>query len=454
MTQPFRSHIAPLHGMVAACFAGVGFLFSCSSAKSLAGKAGKVRVVAVDSGWAANSVNTTVFRKNSLTSFGDTQFVAYYNKDAFVVLGKRRLGEEKWALKQTSLKGNVRDAHNVISIMADGDGYLHAAWDHHNNPLHYARGKAPGSLDLDLAPMTGVKENNVSYPEFYRLPNGNLLFFYRDGGSGNGNLVMNAYDKNEKTWKPLQTNLIDGEGRRNAYWQACVDAKGTLHLSWVWRESPDVASNHDLCYARSNDGGITWEKSTGEKYHLPITAASAEIAQAIPQKSELINQTSMFADADGHPYIATYWRNMNTDVPQYHLVFKSGDGWRSSDLGFRKTAFSLSGTGTKRIPAARPQIVAWPVRNRLAAALIFRDEERGNKVSVAYISDLKNGAWQVFDLHQMNTGSWEPSYDTELWKAKGLLHLFVQRTEQADAEGRSTLAPQLVNVLEWKPKNE
>jgi hypothetical protein len=91
----------------------------------------------------------------------------------------------------------------------------------------------------------------------------------------------------------LQNNLIDGQNKRNAYWQTCIDEKGTIHVSWVWRETPDVSSNHDMCYACSKDGGITWQKSTGEKYTLPITAATAEYAVRIPQKSELINQTSM-----------------------------------------------------------------------------------------------------------------------------------------------------------------
>jgi hypothetical protein len=42
--------------------------------------------------------------------------------------------------------------------------------------------------------MTGETEKSVSYPEFYRMPNGNLLFFYRNGASGKGNLVVKSYD--------------------------------------------------------------------------------------------------------------------------------------------------------------------------------------------------------------------------------------------------------------------
>lgn len=413
----------------------------------------RTREVPVDSGWAGNSVNATVFRKNSLVSFEKWQYVAFYNGKGFVVLGKRKINRKKWQLKQTQYKGNVTDAHNIISIMVDGDGYLHMAWNHHNNHLHYVKSKTPGSLELtDELSMTGKNEDKVSYPEFYRMPNGNLIFLYRDGASGNGSLVMDQYDIKTKAWKQLQTNLIDGEGQRNAYWQVCIDTKGTIHISWVWRETPDVATNHDLCYACSKDGGVSWEKSTGEKYQLPINSSNAEYALHIPQKSELINQTSMFADSEGHPYIATYWREEGASIPQYHLVYKTKNSWTKEVLDFRKTPFSLSGAGTKRIPISRPQIIAWQTKNNLSAALIFRDEERGSKVSAAINKNLGKNNWTVVDLTSTSVGSWEPTYDTELWKTKNKLHLFVQNVEQADAEGQSKLPPQMVKVLEWNPK--
>src|SRR5205085_7484543 len=102
----------------------------CSSTGKLNSQTNGVRIVNVDSGWANNSVNTTIFRKNSIVSFKDTQYIAFYNKNGFVVLGKRVLSSTTWNLKTTSFKGRVSDAHNVISIMVDGDGYLHMAWDH------------------------------------------------------------------------------------------------------------------------------------------------------------------------------------------------------------------------------------------------------------------------------------------------------------------------------------
>jgi hypothetical protein len=410
------------------------------------------KLITVGNGWAANSVNAVVFRHNSITTFKNTQYIAYYDSAQRVVIGKRILGSDQWTVQPTQYTGKATDAHNAISIMTDGDGYLHISWDHHGHPLRYARSVSPGALQLtDKMPMTGQKEKLVTYPEFYRLPNGNLLFLYRDGSSGNGNLMMNHYNTQTKQWRQVQDGFINGEGQRNAYWQMTIDKAGTIHMSWVWRESPDVASNHDLCYARSTDGGLTWQKSTGEKYTLPITATTAEYACHIPQKSELINSTSMNADEAGRPYIATYWRDSASNIPQYRLVYHNGKGWVTKQLSHRATPFSLSGSGTKRIPVSRPRLVVVNKKGKVQLAVIYRDAEQGEKVSAMVCKELAADKWEVLNLTAASVGLWEPSFDTELWNAKGVLHLFVQHVEQGDGERTNALAPQPVQVLEWKP---
>jgi hypothetical protein len=411
-----------------------------------------VRSVDVAEGWANNSINAVIFRKNSLVTDGAIQFVAFYDKDGFVVVGKRQLGAERWELKRTQYSGNVRDAHNSISIMVDGAGYLHLAWDHHNHGLRYARSVSPGSLELTpKMPMVGREENSVAYPEFYRLPDGDLLFLYRDGASGNGNMVVNRYSVLRTAWTRLQTKLISGEGLRNPYWQAFVDHTGTLHVSWVWREKPDVASNHDMAYARSRDGGLTWENSNGQAYALPITASSAEYAARVPPNSELINQTSMSADKNGNPYIASYWRDPGETVPQYKVLFRGADGWKRLSLDFRKAPFSLGGQGTKAIPISRPQIMVNILKDRPRALLVFRDQERGSKVSVVTIEDFGAERWSVRDLTQDSVGAWEPSFDTELWRREGQLNLFLQKVEQIDGEGNAAIGPSRIGVLQWTP---
>jgi hypothetical protein len=430
-------------------------VLSIATAFTILKSADEVKIIPIGEGWSNNSVNAVVFRKNSLVTHKNMQYAAYYDPEQYLVLAKRKQGREKWTTKRTFYKGKASDAHNSISIMVDGKGYLHVAWDHHGNPLRYARSLKPGSLELtEQLAMTGQKEDNVTYPEFYKMPDGSLLFFYRYGASGRGDLIINKYDTKTRQWTQLQSNLIDGQGERNAYWQASTDVQGTIHVSWVWRESPDVASNHDLCYARSKDGGNTWEKSNGEKYTIPINVSSAEIAYPIPQNSELINQTSMATDSKGNPVIATYWRDKESAIPQYRMVYHDGQAWHATQIASRKTPFSLSGGGTKRIPISRPQILLWEKDGKQQAYLIFRDIERDDKVSVAVCNNFPTARWEVNDLTVNEVGSWEPSYDTEYWKKKGVLNLFVQKVEQADNEGVVSRKPETVSVLVWKPSNK
>lgn len=403
------------------------------------------KLVAVGKAYSQTSVNTAVFRNNSLVTHKGWQYIAYYDADGYLTLGKRKQGKNKWQIERSQYRGKVQDAHNVISIMLDGSGYIHVSFDHHGNALKYCRSVSPYSLKLgDLMPMTGSDEKDVTYPEFYCLKGGNLLFAYRSGASGRGNLVMNRYDVKLQKWTRLQDVLIDGENKRNAYWQLYVDGMGTIHVSWVWRETWMVETNHDLCYAKSDDGGLTWKRTDGSVYQLPINKDNAEYACTIPQNSELINQTSMSTDADGNPYIATYWRSRDSDVPQYRLVWHDASGWHNQQVSDRKTPFTLKGGGTKMIPVARPRMVV----DGNKAYYIVRDAERGSKVSMYYSEDIHSGKWTLSDLTDFTVNAWEPSIDSELWKQKRRLQIFVQNTMQGDGEKTVRTEPQMVYVLE------
>lgn len=379
-----------------------------------------VRSVDVAEGCSSTTVNASIFRRNSLWTRDDEQYISFYNAEGHMMLGKRRLGAREWTLSDTGYIGNVSDAHNVISMAVDGDGYIHVAFDHHDDSLHYCRSVAPGSLELGpMETMIGFNEIDVTYPEFYSMPDGGLLFVYRSGGSGHGDMVINRYSPADRKWTNVQDVLIDGEVRRSSYWQLCVDAEGTIHLSWVWRETMDVETNHDLCYARSHDGGVTWENSKGEKYQLPITQETAEVAWPVSQGCDLINQTSMTADSEGHPYIATYWRDVDSDTPQYRIVWNDGEVWRQSVVPGSDMPFRL---GRGSAPVSRPQLVTKNGR----AVMVFRSAARDSRVTIASTKDIRKGKWTLHDLTAYSVHNWEPTIDSELWRHSGRLHILVQ----------------------------
>jgi hypothetical protein len=400
-------------------------------------------------------VNVIADLHSTLVTDRDTQYAAFYAADGSLVLARRGLGQEAWETAKTAYQGRVADAHNTVSIALDGDGYLHVAWDHHASALRYCRSVAPGSLTLGPpTAMTGSQEESVTYPSFFRLPDGDLLFLYRDGRSGQGNLVLKRYVTRERTWQVVQSNLVSGEGVRSAYVAATVDSKGVLHLAWNWRDSPDVATNHDLCYARSGDGGRTWRTSGGTPLALPITATGAEYALRIPQNSNLMNPPTLATDEDGHPYIATYWSPAGSDVPQFHLVRHDGKQWTVGVITGRTTPFVLKGAATKRPPLSRGVLfVRGAGRRAPQVHLVYRDDERGGRVVVASCPDVTRPTWNLRELTAEGVGAWEPSFDVAQWRRFAQVHLLVQAVQQRDGNDSSPApaTPTPVSILMWKP---
>src|SRR5439155_10100201 len=149
---------------------------------------------------------------------------------------------------------------------------------------------------------------------------------------------------------------IDGQNKRRPYWwRTSAGPDGSLHIAWCWRDSPDASTNHDLCYARSNDGGKTWLRSDGKPQVVPITLENAEVVSPIAKGSNLINQCSSAVDADGHPHLVQYL-NDGHGVPQYFDVWFDGSTWHRSQVSHRTAKFSISGGGSLAIPISRPEV--------------------------------------------------------------------------------------------------
>ncbi len=415
-----------------------------------------VRLIAISgSAWAGSSVNVVANARQPVFTHGRTQFAAFYDADRFMVLARRSIEGREWETRRTAHLGNAADAHNSVSLVVDGAGILHVAWDHHTSPLNYARGVAPGSIDLGpKQSMTGRLESRVTYPQFHRLPGGDLLFLYRDGASGSGALVLTRYAVATGRWTAVQANLIDGEGERSPYWDMAVDSRGALHLAWIWRESPDVATNHDICYARSADEGRTWSGSDGSRLAVPISARTAEYAARIPQRSNLMNPPAIAADEAGRPYVTTYWSASPGAPPRFHVLHHEGVAWQVIEGPAQPDAFSLSGGGTKAPPISRAVVLVEPAGRVNRIHLVFRDPgpSRGGRVVAATLERPGAQPWSVRELLAEPVGAWEPAIDPAAWSGRREVHLLVQRVVQRDGDDRTGVAaPTPISLLAWSP---
>ena len=410
--------------------------------------------VALGPAWAGSSVNVVANRRHGVFTHGAAQFAGYYDPAGYMVLARRNRGDTHWQRHRTEHRGSVVDAHNAISLAVDGDGFLHVAWDHHGQPLNYARGRAPGRLELEaLQPMVGRDEAKVTYPEFHVMPDGDLLCLYRDGESGRGRLILNRYERSTRTWRRVHDNLIDGEGARSPYWGAAVDRRGRLHLAWIWRESPDVATNHDLAYACSDDAGVHWQRVDGAPMAVPFTLLGSDYAVRVPAGHHLMNSPWVTADADGRPYLCTYWADTPESPPQFRAVTYAGDSWQVHDLTQRRQHFTLAGGATKRPPISRGVLLVDDRAPEPAVHLVYRDDALGGRIILRSTDRLGSGRWREQPLTTGSVDAWEPVLDPVRWQAEAEIHLLVQAASQRDGDDQAAAeaAPTTIGLLQVRP---
>ncbi len=284
----------------------------------------------------------------SLLTHGQRQFAAFYDAERRMTVASRTLDEKGW--KFARLPESVKwDSHNYVTLALDDDGYIHLAGNMHCVPLIYFRTARPCAIDTfeRIPKMVGREEQRCTYPQFRRGANDELLFTYRDGSSGNGNQIHNVYDPTNKTWRRLLDKpLTSGDGKMNAYFRGPVrDANGVFHLCWVWRDTPDCATNHDLSYARSKDL-VHWETSAGKPLALPITLATAEIVDPVPPGGGMINGNTMLGfDTQNRPIVSYHKFDANGKTQLYNAR-REANGWRiyqTSDWDYR---WAFSGGGS------------------------------------------------------------------------------------------------------------
>ena len=234
------------------------------------------------------------------------QYIVYYTArdrsipraQAFsqVVVARRKLGSFNW--EHATLQGyQIRsdDAHNRQTIgISSGDGVIHIAFDHHNNPKMNYAATLP---DVATAPEAVVWDDsvfryavnlggdpavnlNVTYPAFKAFPGGNLMVYFRTGGSYGGDMRVARYDAQTGKWGKVHAvstrhGTYQGlETTRGPYLAdgMQVGSDGSLHAAWIFREKPcdyttksrsEIFCNHGLFYARSRDEGLTWLRADG-----------------------------------------------------------------------------------------------------------------------------------------------------------------------------------------------
>jgi hypothetical protein len=318
----------------------------------------------IDRVWSGHPVSFAL-----LTERGH-QFIAYYDAERRLTVAGRALDQTHWTyvkpegvpVPNRHRLSNVTgwDSHNSLVLALDRDGCLHLSGNMHADPLVYYRTTKPFDLTTleRIDRMTGEREQRATYPGFLKSANGDLLFKYRDGGSGNGSDLYNIYDSATRTWRRLfEGPLLDGENERSAYGTGPRRGPdGLYHMVWMWRDTPDAMTNHTLSYARSRDL-LNWETSAGKPVPRPLTMANAEVIDPAKPGGGLINMCFALGWDDQKRPVVAYHRYDAAGLSQIFVARADGQGhWQVrqiSDWGFR-WEFPGQGSQVKQVSVGSP----------------------------------------------------------------------------------------------------
>ncbi len=302
------------------------------------------KVLSIGSVWSGHPVGFCLLTDK------DRQYVAYYDDQRRMTVAARGLNEDRWEyVRLPSTLG--WDSHNYITMTIDDAGCMHLCGNMHCVPLTYFRTDAPRDIATfrQIPHMLGSEEDRVTYPQFFRGPRQDLIFTYRDGGSGKGRQIYNVYHTATKTWRRLLDKpLLDGEGKNSAYLDRIQrDRQGIFHLCWVWRSSPDCATNHDVCYARSHDL-VHWQKSDGTSLALPITGRTCEIVDPVPAGQGLINGNVRLGFDDKDRPVISYHKYDEKGYTQACNARLENGSWRIRQVSNWDYRWEFSGGGSIR----------------------------------------------------------------------------------------------------------
>jgi len=282
-------------------------------------------------------------------SVGPIVYVAYYDAERRFSVARVDTLTHSVVKKTLDSVFAGWDAHNSVVLAYDHNGYLHVSGNMHAVPLVYARTTHINDFNslTQTNQMVGSEESLVTYPDFFFLSNGDLLFSYRFGKSGNGAEFINRF--NGGRWSRLLSQPLFAPTSEpdpvNAYHTPyTLGPDGCYHVAWVWRKQGGAQKNFNVGYARSKDF-IHWQDSQGRTLTLPITPANAEVVDAIPPQGGLFNNTHLGFDAEGKPVISYLKYDNEGDSQLYHARPRQG-GWQIKQATDWKYRWNFSGGGT------------------------------------------------------------------------------------------------------------
>lgn len=282
-------------------------------------------------------------------SDGSVIYVGFYDDERWLSIAAIDPSKRSLKIVRTAVRFEGWDSHNSVSLGLDARGLLHVAGNVHAQPLRYLVMDRPNDIQsLRLVDhMDGRNEGSVTYPRFLRSKDGRFVFFYRDGGSGNGATRVKSFQ--DGVWVTEKNPLLARGGYPvsvNAYPTVTVGPEGCFHMAWTWRLSRDANTNFNVSYAKSCDFD-SWVDAFGRRLPQPISPLSeGALVERIRPGSGLFNDIRIGFLKDGSPILSYVRRDGAKATQLFHSLFRD-NAWSTVQGTDWSYSWDFSGEGTK-----------------------------------------------------------------------------------------------------------
>jgi hypothetical protein len=429
--------------------------------------------------YAESIANLSILRgSNPVTNpiTGDQYFAYHADNLPSTISGKVAIGKITPAnvvtVDKSAITTDAQDSHNFFSLIPDGDGDILVSGDLHGDPMNFHRFTG-GSIDFaawDTPPIEAgaTNEASVTYPMWAaRLANGDVLLTYRDGGSGDGNLVLKLWKKATKTLATVAL-IVNGNADGKSfyphvpYWD---EARQRLHCGGCWRDTSALNTNHDQIHfwLESSDGWTTAtaKKAGGAAQTLPVTVANAAYAATYATNTGLTNVGSITIGSDGHPRMWSY-RDPGDGISQIFALRYNGTTWLDSlipdDAQLRSARpFTIVGVtgGADHARISSPRAICDGTTDRTIVLMRSDTQGTGAWALICERADLTQWSWKLLDAG--NVGFWFGAEDYVKWRSNGEIHTLLQRCAFPDETGSpitTPIGPQTLKRLRFRPKSD
>ncbi len=308
-------------------------------------------LIAVSSGgFATKDTNTIVYRSDAhcYDPVLNKEYVAWYNNAAGqLVISDSPAGSGVWTdhVATTPIPA-ILDDHLIASITTDGAGCVIVAWGMHSTPQNVWVGSTPGDCTVTAAnviasPLVAgqaVAEAAATYPVLRRLSNGNVVYLWRTGASGNGNQCVYLWNYVARVFTAVNMALFNGQSTRSAYLNTVwIDVCDRIGVAWQWRDSNAVADAFDCNMLYTDDFFQTTHSMDATLLPSSITSSNAPtaLAQSIPKSATALYEAAQgfCFDAGRRGIAMNYYDDGGGAGVQLHATRYTGSGYVTTQFG-------------------------------------------------------------------------------------------------------------------------